>query len=224
MSSPQPRPGANSRGMLSPATNGSRDISPTSRQRRNVNEETAKPLLESEVNTSGPPLAGPETDNESDERDAVNKSYPGVDDGFFSNPQGNGNPEVENIPLDPPLSPKPRVPDGRFPVNPPRANPGNGRYPDSAFPYAPGFGPEVVHMPDYAPTEFSPAGETIPDINIYQHKKTIAQGMLDLALFSANANQLRYVLESYDRHPYYYPSVALISISLIIQVSSLFVN
>lgn len=58
----------------------------------------------------------------------------------------------------------------------------------------------------------------IPDINVYQHKKTLAQGMMDLALLSANANQLRYVLESYDRHPYYYFSVTFIIASLVFQV------
>lgn len=42
---------------------------------------------------------------------------------------------------------------------------------------------------------------------------------MDLALLSANANQLRYVVESYDRHPYYYFSVIFISASLILQVS-----
>lgn len=63
------------------------------------------------------------------------------------------------------------------------------------------------------------AGETIPDINVYQHKKTLAQGMMDLALFSANANQLRYVLDSYTRHPYYWPSVICICLSLGFQVS-----
>lgn len=59
--------------------------------------------------------------------------------------------------------------------------------------------------------------ESIPDVNIYQHKKTLAQGMMDLALFSANANQLRYVVES-NKHPYYYPSVVMITTSLILQV------
>lgn len=80
------------------------------------------------------------------------------------------------------------------------------------FPYGPGFdvesGAGVPGIP-----------ESIPDINIYQHKKTLAQGMMDLALLSANANQLRYVLESYDRHPYYYPSLVMVSLSLILQVS-----
>ncbi|XP_057671209.1 ninjurin-1-like isoform X2 [Diorhabda carinulata] len=63
------------------------------------------------------------------------------------------------------------------------------------------------------------AGDTIPDINVYQHKKTLAQGMMDLALFSANANQLRYVLDSYQRHPYYWPSFIFIVLSLSMQVA-----
>lgn len=63
------------------------------------------------------------------------------------------------------------------------------------------------------------AGDSIPDINVYQHKKTLAQGMMDLALFSANANQLRYVLDSYQRHPYYWPSFIFIVLSLSLQVA-----
>lgn len=59
----------------------------------------------------------------------------------------------------------------------------------------------------------------LPDVNVYQHKKTLAQGMMDLALLSANANQLRYVLESYNRHPYYYASLTFISVSIILQVA-----
>ncbi|XP_058802165.1 ninjurin-A isoform X2 [Phymastichus coffea] len=57
-----------------------------------------------------------------------------------------------------------------------------------------------------------------PDVNVYQQKKTIAQGMMDLALISANANQFRYVLQSSGRHPYYYPSLAMIGLSLFLQV------
>ncbi|XP_055912392.1 ninjurin-A-like [Eupeodes corollae] len=59
----------------------------------------------------------------------------------------------------------------------------------------------------------------VPDLNAYQHKKTLAQGMMDLALLSANANQLRYVLESYNRHPFFYPSLIFISLSIILQVA-----
>ena len=55
------------------------------------------------------------------------------------------------------------------------------------------------------------------DVNIYQQKKTLAQGMMDLALISANANQLRYILQSHG-HPFYFVSLAMISTSLILQI------
>lgn len=60
---------------------------------------------------------------------------------------------------------------------------------------------------------------SIPDVNVYQHKKTLAQGMMDLALLSANANQLRYVLQTDGNHPYYYPSLAMIGASLFLQIA-----
>lgn len=65
--------------------------------------------------------------------------------------------------------------------------------------------------------------EAQPDVgntslNLYQQKKSMAQGMLDLALLSANANQLRYVLDSNVRNHYYYVSLSLISCSLVMQV------
>ncbi|XP_034832866.1 ninjurin-A-like isoform X3 [Maniola hyperantus] len=60
---------------------------------------------------------------------------------------------------------------------------------------------------------------SIPDVNTYQQKKNLAQGMMDLALLSANANQLRYVLESSNAHPYYYPSLTFISLSIIFQIA-----
>lgn len=40
---------------------------------------------------------------------------------------------------------------------------------------------------------------------------------MDVALFSANANQLRHVLDSTNRSPYFYISVSLISASLVSQ-------
>jgi len=56
------------------------------------------------------------------------------------------------------------------------------------------------------------------DPNRYATKKTIAQGMLDVALLTANASQLRYVLQVGDRHEFYTLMVALISISIILQI------
>ncbi|XP_059469117.1 ninjurin-A-like [Neocloeon triangulifer] len=70
--------------------------------------------------------------------------------------------------------------------------------------------------------ELTPGATTVNrrvDVNVYSHKKTLAQGMMDLALLSANANQLRYVLDMGRNHPYYYPSVVLIASSLFLQVA-----
>ena len=59
------------------------------------------------------------------------------------------------------------------------------------------------------------------DVNLYATKKTVAQGMMDLALLTANANQLRYVLESGkygDPGANYYISITLIGFSIVMQV------
>ncbi|XP_076281463.1 ninjurin-A [Lasioglossum baleicum] len=64
-----------------------------------------------------------------------------------------------------------------------------------------------------------PPLQPTPDVNIYQHKKTLAQGMMDLALLSANANQLRYVLQTDGGHPYFYPSLVMIGASLFLQIA-----
>jgi hypothetical protein len=56
------------------------------------------------------------------------------------------------------------------------------------------------------------------DANSYATKKTIAQGMLDIALLTANASQLKYVLQVGYQHEFYTLMVWLISISLVLQV------
>ena len=56
------------------------------------------------------------------------------------------------------------------------------------------------------------------DANRYATKKTIAQGMLDVALLTANASQLKYVLQLGDAHPFYELMVSLIVISILLQV------
>ncbi|XP_034483892.1 ninjurin-1 isoform X2 [Drosophila innubila] len=76
-------------------------------------------------------------------------------------------------------------------------------------------------LPGYSPgfVDIDGVSTPIPDVNAYQHKKTLAQGMMDLALLSANANQLRYVLETNTQHPYFYPSLLFISLSIIFQIA-----
>ncbi|CAG0882209.1 unnamed protein product [Darwinula stevensoni] len=59
------------------------------------------------------------------------------------------------------------------------------------------------------------------DNNKYATKKTIAQGMLDIALLTANASQLKYVLsQGKDRYEFYTLMLVLISISIVLQVSA----
>lgn len=58
------------------------------------------------------------------------------------------------------------------------------------------------------------------DANRYATKKTIAQGMLDIALLTANASQLKYILQVGERHEFYTLMLILISISIIMQVGS----
>ncbi|XP_055366474.1 ninjurin-1-like isoform X1 [Betta splendens] len=57
------------------------------------------------------------------------------------------------------------------------------------------------------------------DINHYSMKKSAAESMLDVALLMASASQLKAVLEQGPASPLYAPVIALISISLCLQVT-----
>ncbi|KAF2886196.1 hypothetical protein ILUMI_19977 [Ignelater luminosus] len=163
------------------------------------------PLIEAE--RIDPPLANPETDDLGDDIPVVNEPYPGIDDGFFFNrlnPDGPTVPDAKNNEDGKDVDSVDDIDAGR------RGFPRGSRNPLS---------PSDNNRPFFPDLELGGGTdlESIPDVNIYQHKKTLAQGMMDLALFSANANQLRYVLES-NQHPYYYSGIILISVSLILQV------
>ncbi|KAL1493677.1 hypothetical protein ABEB36_009374 [Hypothenemus hampei] len=56
------------------------------------------------------------------------------------------------------------------------------------------------------------------DVNKYATKKTIAQGLLDVALLTANASQLKYVLQVGEKHEFYTLMLSLICISIVLQV------
>lgn len=58
------------------------------------------------------------------------------------------------------------------------------------------------------------------DANRYATKKTIAQGMLDIALLTANASQLKYILQVGEQHQFYKLMLIMISLSIILQVLS----
>ncbi|XP_026482409.1 ninjurin-1-like [Ctenocephalides felis] len=183
-----------------------------------------QPLRETDIENKEPipPLAGPEiwdTDKSDGSDSAPALPQPGVDDGFFTRTNGEED--------------EPGIDDGLLPPKPKDKDEHDGRAfsDDDKHHYDPdhhhhngvgsrrGSFPPFPYAPDFTP--MTPDGDprVIPDVNVYQHKKTLAQGMMDLALLSANANQLRYVLESYDRHPYYFPSLILISMSLVLQIA-----
>ncbi|XP_032306295.1 ninjurin-1 isoform X2 [Drosophila ananassae] len=58
------------------------------------------------------------------------------------------------------------------------------------------------------------------DANRYATKKTIAQGMLDIALLTANASQLKYILQVGEQHQFYKLMLILISLSIVLQILS----
>ncbi|XP_034172314.2 ninjurin-A [Osmia lignaria lignaria] len=55
--------------------------------------------------------------------------------------------------------------------------------------------------------------------NTYAAKKTVAQGMMDVALITANANQLRYLIEYQRYSPTFLIILSLIIISLMLQIA-----
>merc|ERR550539_413990 len=66
---------------------------------------------------------------------------------------------------------------------------------------------------------FSTRSQTESKLNTnrYATKKTIAQGMLDIALLSSNAAQLKYILTVGEEHQYYLPMLVLIVSSIVLQ-------
>ncbi|XP_053689278.1 ninjurin-1-like [Sabethes cyaneus] len=56
------------------------------------------------------------------------------------------------------------------------------------------------------------------DLNSYATRKSFAQGMLDLALLTANASQLKYLLTVGEAHAFYYLLLSLVILSISLQV------
>ncbi|XP_072278520.1 ninjurin-2-like [Pyxicephalus adspersus] len=58
----------------------------------------------------------------------------------------------------------------------------------------------------------------IRNINTFARTKTLAQGFLDMALFTANASQMKHLLQQGPDTPYYYFLFTLLCISVILQL------
>ncbi|KAK3880505.1 hypothetical protein Pcinc_014996 [Petrolisthes cinctipes] len=109
------------------------------------------------------------------------------------------------------------------PTSPEPAPPTNGEPRHSPFPPSPSPVPRRPGHGGYIPVPPGDigAGKKPLDFNLYATKKTVAQGMMDIALLTANANQLRYVLEVGkfgQLTARYYISLTLISLSIIMQL------
>lgn len=52
----------------------------------------------------------------------------------------------------------------------------------------------------------------------YHSKKSVAEGMMDISLLTANANQLRFLVFYNMKSPTFYPALILIILSLLLQV------
>lgn len=106
------------------------------------------------------------------------------------------------------------IDDGFAPVPPTNGVPRRSPYPPT---------PPVHHHPPPRTPDIGGGrpGKRPLDVNLYATKKTVAQGMMDLALLTANANQLRYVLESGkygNPGANYYISLTLIGFSIAMQL------
>ncbi|XP_063986814.1 ninjurin-2 isoform X3 [Diachasmimorpha longicaudata] len=74
-----------------------------------------------------------------------------------------------------------------------------------------------VSSPESGGTEESHGVKSL-DANRYATKKTIAQGMLDIALLTANASQLKYILQVGKQHEFYTLMLTLICMSIGLQI------
>lgn len=59
----------------------------------------------------------------------------------------------------------------------------------------------------------------LPDINLYQNKKSVGAGMMDFALLVTNVNQLRHIFNTFDTaDSNFYISITLVFISIVLQI------
>ncbi|RWS02888.1 Ninjurin-1-like protein, partial [Dinothrombium tinctorium] len=73
------------------------------------------------------------------------------------------------------------------------------------------------HHPPIA-SEYPKTSNMPLDMNIYSTRKTVAQGMMDIALMTANASQLKYVLLNATNHRYLEVTISLLTISIVLQI------
>ncbi|XP_075886284.1 ninjurin-2-like isoform X1 [Nelusetta ayraudi] len=73
-------------------------------------------------------------------------------------------------------------------------------------------------MPASGPLQIPGSSGSSLNMNLYATKKTVAEGMLDVALFLANVTHMKTVIEQGAGYRYYIAVLTLISFSLILQI------
>lgn len=60
----------------------------------------------------------------------------------------------------------------------------------------------------------------LPDINLYQNKKSFGTGMMDFALLVTNVNQMRHIIGQFDTADAanFYFSLSLVLLSIVLQI------
>lgn len=64
----------------------------------------------------------------------------------------------------------------------------------------------------------SDTNDNYNDKPLYASKKSMVDGMMDIALLTANANQLRFLIAYNSKSKMYHVSIGLVILSLVIQV------
>lgn len=62
-------------------------------------------------------------------------------------------------------------------------------------------------------------GRNLNAASFYKANKSTAEGMMDISLLTANANQLKFILFYNQKSKTFYPALALITLSLVLQVT-----
>lgn len=78
----------------------------------------------------------------------------------------------------------------------------------------------VIEMTDMQPAQDAVDGPRRPNVvNYYHTKKSTAEGMMDISLLTANANQLKFIIYYNYESKTFYPALGMIVLSLVLQVS-----
>lgn len=59
----------------------------------------------------------------------------------------------------------------------------------------------------------------LPDINLYQNKKSVGTVMMDFALLVTNVNQIQHIVKNFHKeHPIFFVGLILVSLSILLQI------